>query len=76
LASDFSLTFDGSHLPQSGASLGIHVDPFVRHLSQPEVADMVEGAITNRSSSVALSILIFWLGREWMQKLFWTRDNV
>ena len=57
LGSNFSRTFDGSHLPQSGAALGVHVGSFVRHLSQPEVADMVEGAITNCSFSMAFSSL-------------------
>lgn len=47
LASDFGLAPDGSRLPQSAATLGIHVDSFVRYLSQPEMADLVEGAITN-----------------------------
>jgi hypothetical protein len=47
LASDLRLAFDGGGLPQSAAALGIHVDSFVRHLSQPEVADVVESAITN-----------------------------
>jgi hypothetical protein len=44
------LALGGNSLPQSAASLGIHVDFFVRYLSQPEMAYMVEGAITNRSS--------------------------
>src|SRR5947209_5532609 len=57
LAPNFSLTLDGSRLPQSAATLGVHVGSFVRHLSQPEVADMVEGAITNCSFSMALSSL-------------------
>src|ERR1700688_715650 len=59
LASNFSLTLDGSRLPQSAATLGVHVGSFVRHLSQPEVADMVEGATTNCSFSVVLSSLSF-----------------
>ncbi len=46
-----------SCLPQSAATLGVHVGSFVRHLSQPEVADMVEGASTNRSFGMALSSL-------------------
>ena len=59
LASNFSLTLDGGRLPQSAATLGVHVGSFVRHLSQPEVADMVEGAITNCSFSMAVSSLSF-----------------
>jgi hypothetical protein len=57
LASDFSPALDGSHLPQSTAALGIHVDSFVRHLSQLEVVDVVEGAVTNCSPGVALRSL-------------------
>ena len=44
LASDLRIASDGSPLPQSVASLGIHVGSVVRHLPQSEVADMVEGA--------------------------------
>ena len=55
LASDLSAACDRSCLPQSAASLGVHVDSFVCHLSQPEVADMVEGAITSCSFGMALS---------------------
>ena len=57
LAPNRSVAFDGSVLPESAAALGVHVDSFVRHLSQPKVADMVEGAITNCSLSMALSSL-------------------
>src|SRR5712671_6488040 len=57
LASNFNLTFDRSCLPQSPASLGVHVDSLVRHLSQHEVADMVEGANASRSLSMAFSSL-------------------
>jgi hypothetical protein len=39
LASDLGLASDGSCLPQSAAGLGVHVGSFVRHLSQPEMAD-------------------------------------
>jgi hypothetical protein len=45
LASDFSLAFDGGGWLQFSATLGVHVDSCVRHLSQPEVVDVVEGAI-------------------------------
>ena len=57
LGSDLGVASDGSCLPQSAASLGVHVDSLVCHLSQSEVADMVEGANTKRSLSVALSSL-------------------
>ena len=41
--------------------------------SQPKVADMVEGAITNCSFVLGAQQPIFWLGREWMQRLSWMR---
>ena len=57
LASDICLALDCGGLPQSAAAMGIHVDSFVLHLHQPEVADVVEGAISNFSSCVALCSL-------------------
>jgi hypothetical protein len=57
LASDLCLAFDRCRLPQSGASLGVDVDSFLRHLFQPEVADLVEGAITHCSFGTALGSL-------------------
>ena len=61
LASDLGLASDGSCLPQSAACLGVHVGSFLRHLSQPEVADVVESAITNCSCIMALGSLPFGL---------------
>jgi len=57
LASDFSLAFDGCGLPESAAALGVHVDSFARHLPQPEVADVVESAITSFSCGMAVGSL-------------------
>jgi len=54
LASDIGLAPDSGGLPRLTAALGIHVDSFALHIHQPEVADVVEIAITNPSSCVAL----------------------
>lgn len=65
LASDLSPALDGSGLPQSAAALGVDVGSFVRHLFQPQVADLVDGAITNCSSGMALdSLLLAWPGMD------------
>jgi hypothetical protein len=57
LASDICPALHRNSFPQFAATLGIHVDSLVLHLHQPEVADVVEGAISNSSSSVALGSL-------------------
>jgi len=59
LASDLGVASYSSCLLQPPTSLGVHVDSVVRHLSQPEVADMVEGTIANCSFSMALCSLSF-----------------
>ena len=53
MASNLRFAIDRNRLPQSAFALGIHVASFVRHLFQPEVANMVEDAITNCTSGMA-----------------------
>ena len=59
LGSNFSRTFDGSRLPQSGATLGVHVGTVVRHFFQPIVADVVESADPSFSPGLAFAGLSF-----------------
>jgi len=54
MASSFSPDFDSYGLPQSAATVVIHVDSRLRHLPKPEVADVVAIAITNCSSGMAI----------------------
>ena len=57
LASDLGDASGGSCLPQPPASLGVHVDSIRCHFHQPEVADMVDGALTSCASGLALDSL-------------------
>src|SRR5580698_4386463 len=57
LASDFNLAFDSGGLPQPAPAMGIHVDPLVCHLSQPEVVDVLADAIPHCSPRLALGSL-------------------
>jgi hypothetical protein len=57
LASDLGDASDGSCLPQPPASLGVHVDSSRGHFHQPEVGNMVDGAVTSCASGLALDRL-------------------
>ena len=63
MASDFSLAFDGSGLPESDAALGVHVDSFARHLPQPEVADVVETRVSHAAWR-SVAYLLAWPGMD------------
>ena len=57
LASALGDAADGSGLPQPPASLGVHVDSIRCYFHQPEVANLVEGAVTSCASGLALDSL-------------------
>ena len=63
MASNLGFAIARNRLPQSAAALDIHVASFVRYIFQPEVGDVVEGAITNCTSGVALGRLSSGLAR-------------
>ena len=57
LASDLGDASDGSCLPQPPASMGVHVDSIRCHFHLPEMANMVDGAVTSGASGLAFDSL-------------------